>query len=349
MIYKVTKYTNGKPYIKTTAEAENHEELAKKFKGQVLVEGKTIKRFRGGKEQTGTPRVFKYGEKGDAGILLMVGSFVEKFTFNYVSTRNEVFKKCTGLMSANSANPKKQLTTITVYLRGMSDSNDSSMSPKTSKDSVVTVIKPDKYHPLLTGEIFGSEDAKNMEKFTWKAGYEASPSKPNQTFWAKVKDLSKFDVSDYPGINRKMLFLSGKVIEVTEKSDLWKGLGWYWKEEWLEFKVVGKVNCKDGQKGTLDGKTDSVVGEMESLNGKVLEFTYNSLGWLKTANPHEFSWHPDWIIPSKMCKIKPQSKNGMTYTKEMQKMVGKTFPFDKQKHVFYVNGFFFKECDVEIL
>jgi hypothetical protein len=345
MKYTVRTFVKGnQANLNLTKDASKHVDAIVIYRPNAtmhyLVIGKTVKRFSHKKKEIKGPvKLFPYGAEGKYGILLMVGNLSEKYSFTYKSKRDEVLKTCTELMSANSANPGKQQTAITVYLGGTSGSESSSTEKKTSKDYVESAIPGDMWTASSTDGSSGPEDVTPWELPTWKAGFKTSPSKPNQTLYAKAKPLPH----NSSAINSSMIAMEGKVIPLKKVSDSFYGNGYFWLPEWLEFefeaKTIGGEQVKD------NGHEDVFPGGI----GQTLKFQYTEFkNWYKSSG---WWYHKSWLESypvNVIVKIIENPDSRLSYVTAMQRMIGKTYTAKKiSKELYLVRNYYFHDNMLE--
>lgn len=249
-----------------------------------VVIGKTVKFFDCKKEIKGETKIFKFDKDGRKYVMLMVGSFVMSYPYPYAATRNKVYKKCLDLESAKTASPAARLKNIIAYLEETLGTS-ALTSKKTLSGSAVSVTNPDASIPTSIKSGSGMLSAKDMEKLTWKSGYETSPSKSNRYLKAKVKDLSLED-DKWPGINRHMKRMQGQTIYVTKGlGGCFLGHGWHWLPKWLEFpeKLVPD-----------ELYNHSWVFAKSLIDGKTMKVKHVGGGWWKQLGT-EIRWNEEFL------------------------------------------------------
>lgn len=297
MKYLVKQYKNGKQTYSSLVDVDSHKD-ALTVHGKMnyfIVMGKTSKIFdQKHKEVKDEARIFKYGEGGKYGILVLVRNLPFKFTFTYKSKRDGAYSTCMELMSAKTVSPKKLPTVIIAFLEETNGIKSTSMSQKTLKDYVESATVPEVWMDTNTVSTSGKEGVRDLGNYTWLSGLNLSLSElKEKTFWVKCIDQLPRRAGGL-GANSYMRKLVGKTFEVKVKyHSRWgvyfkgySGNDWSWKPEWL-------IPIKP-QKATLvkilrEGAQDYAPA-MKKMVGKIYPVIQKDSEYYKCADEAGHTW-----------------------------------------------------------
>lgn len=251
MNYKVMLFTgSGDVYKGEDVTAKNHAEAATKSVGIVRVQGKTTKRFVGGKEIKEIPQVYSVVRNKRPAILLMFGRLPEFAIYPYTNTRDKAYEECIKLLSAESVKPSLQQIDTIVYSGAISASDIGLTVKKTSSGYAGSVINLALETPSSIASAFGSAKYVATDKDGWKTGYNNAPSKSPTKYFGKI-DVKYANKHEWPMLNEHMKAMDGETVLFTEASNTTFGTyyradKWHWNKKWINTRYVPlKVKTTD--------------------------------------------------------------------------------------------------------
>lgn len=243
----VRVYKSGNLYEIYEIDARSHKQAVAKSpnanKTFTVSNGKKVMRYnnQGRPLKLATPRIFRYGQSGKYGILLMIGNRNEKYVYKTPMQREETFKKCTDLLSASYANLQKQLTSITACLEETRDLQGILTYKKTLNPSVEPAINPE-YRTLTNTDWFsGRNNAGALDKNTCRRGSRVFPwlKSPRHNICALVKKLPRR--APVPGVTDEMKHLQKTLVALKKNhSHYLSAKNYLWRQEWLQFVAIYK-------------------------------------------------------------------------------------------------------------